>query len=231
VEGTANGPQPPARADEGRPSSVLLVCVVLAVAMTAGVAVGSVGYCAANGRSPSPARPKRSSHSAATASGSVRAAERSIDAVRGGRRGTYRRWPKPRECGRHRTHRPARTGGRANIRVCGMAYAGPRRARSPVWAAYEDRRWDRRGPANGLGKPTLTVRPDWLENHEQQRTRANIPENAGHRGSVFARIRGCSLVWRPQTDRSRREKGPQKDRSLPRGWMRENHGYGRESRG
>jgi len=60
-------------------------------------------------------------------------------------------------------------------------------------------------PSSNLGAPIA------LENREQPRTRANIPENAGHRGSVFARVRGCSWVWRPQTDRSGREKGPQKD--------------------
>ena len=62
-------------------------------------------------------------------------------------------------------------------------------------------------PSSNLGAPIV------LENREQLRTRANIPENAGHRGSVFARVRSCSLVWRPQTDRSGRQKGPQKDRS------------------
>ena len=65
-------------------------------------------------------------------------------------------------------------------------------------------------PSSNLGAPIV------LENREQPRTRANIPENAGHRGSVFARVRGCSLVWRPQTDRRESEKGPQEDRSRPR---------------
>ena len=78
-------------------------------------------------------------------------------------------------------------------------------------------------PSSNLGAPIV------LENREQQRTRANIPENAGHRGSVFACVRGCSWVWRPQKDRSGREKGPQKDRSRPR-WMGDDHGYGREAR-
>jgi hypothetical protein len=33
---------------------------------------------------------------------------------------------------------------------------------------------------------------------------------------VFACVRGCSVVWRPQKDRRGRQKGPQKDRSRPR---------------
>jgi hypothetical protein len=78
-------------------------------------------------------------------------------------------------------------------------------------------------PSSNLGAPIV------FENREQPRTRANIPENAEHRGSVFARVRGCSVVWRPQTDRSGREKGPQKDRSRPQSGC-DNHGYGRESR-
>jgi hypothetical protein len=56
----------------------------------------------------------------------------------------------------------------------------------------------------------------------------NSHENAEHRGSVFACVRGCSVVWRPQTDRSGREKGPQRDAAV-REWMSDNHGYGRES--
>jgi hypothetical protein len=65
-------------------------------------------------------------------------------------------------------------------------------------------------PSSNLGAPIA------LENREQPRTRAKIPEHAGHRGSVFARVRGCSVVWRPQTDRSGRERGPQKDRRRSR---------------
>jgi hypothetical protein len=55
------------------------------------------------------------------------------------------------------------------------------------------------------------------------------PKNAGPHGTVFARVRGCSLVWRPQTDRRGHEKGPQKDRSVPRVYARQSR-YGRESR-
>jgi hypothetical protein len=58
--------------------------------------------------------------------------------------------------------------------------------------------------------------PITVENREGQRTRAKIPENAGPRGTVFARVRGCSLVCGPQMDRSGSTKGPQKGRSHPR---------------
>jgi hypothetical protein len=47
--------------------------------------------------------------------------------------------------------------------VCGMAYAGPRRARSPVWTRYEDRTWDRRRPKSPVFAGSLTVRPDIAE--------------------------------------------------------------------
>ena len=57
------------------------------------------------------------------------------------------------------------------------------------------------------------VAPIVFKNPEYPRMRAKGPENAAPRGRVFARVRGCALVWRPQTDRSGREKGPQTDRS------------------
>jgi hypothetical protein len=41
-------------------------------------------------------------------------------------------------------------------------------------------------PSSNLGAPIV------LGNREQPRTRANIAEHAEHRGSVFARVRGCS---------------------------------------
>ncbi len=72
------------------------------------------------------------------------------------------------------------------------------------------------GPRNGrspLRKPTLTVRPDCLQ---EPRTAANTgerPEHAGPRGTVFARVRGCSLVWRPQEDCRPRRIRPQMDRN------------------
>jgi len=40
--------------------------------------------------------------------------------------------------------------------------------------------------------------PDTFKNREQQRARVKTPVNAAPRGTVFARVRGCSLVRRPQ---------------------------------
>src|ERR1700684_815358 len=87
-------------------------------------------------------------------------------------------------------------------------------------------------PALGAGgRRFKSGRPDTLKNREQQRARAKTPENAAPRGTVFARVRGCSLVRRPQKDRNGSEKGPQKDRkrtAASREWMSDNDGYGRE---
>jgi hypothetical protein len=51
-----------------------------------------------------------------------------------------------------------------------------------------------RSPQSLVSEPTLTVRPDWLENREGQRTRAKTPENTGSSGMPFACVRGCSVV-------------------------------------
>jgi hypothetical protein len=81
--------------------------------------------------------------------------------------------------------------------------------------------------ANSNRSPRLVREP--LENREQPRTRANIPENAGHRGAcslVFAAVRGSG-------DRNGTAGGAKRDRkrtAAVRERMRDNHGTGRESR-
>jgi hypothetical protein len=62
-------------------------------------------------------------------------------------------------------------------------------------------------PSSNLGAPIA------FKNREQPRIRAKNPRKLGIGGSVFARVRACSWVWKPQTDRRESEKGPQKDRS------------------
>ena len=86
---------------------------------------------------------------------------------------------------------------------------------------------DRRGSENGSTKPTLTVRPDWLENREGSEHGRKSPKTLGIGGRP-ARVRGCSLVWGPQTDR-RRAKRDRKRTAAVRERMSDNHGYGRES--
>jgi hypothetical protein len=85
---------------------------------------------------------------------------------------------------------------------------------------------DRRMPENRISKPTLTVRPDWLENREGQRARAKTPNTLG-----LAEL--CSRLFvgmETQTDRMRERKGDRKRTAAVCEWIRDNHGYGRESR-
>jgi hypothetical protein len=51
---------------------------------------------------------------------------------------------------------------------------------------------DRRPPENGITKPTLTVRPDWLDNHEQT---ANTGEYPRKRWISGERVRLCSRLF------------------------------------